>query len=271
MPNESNDIDVNWTHLNTSANAGVVVNPQTQMVGPSYYIGPQASNYGMGQGYATFAYDAVRIEAGHIFCPECSFQFRPFGGVEVANINNSQTGNFSNATGAQVDNGGLNFLSSTVTSKYIGVGPRAGIQTSYDWNDVQLISKFGAGLLIGTQQSNFGMMTTCTVGCPAERTLGPLVGNVQSWTAPSNTQVVPTVDTKLAAAYAFAPTSYGQFKVELGYQAALYFNVNNQYHLTNVPPQLQTSAPSGVYLATGDRTQNNFFVQGPYISGKWAY
>ena len=159
MPNEANDLDVNWTHLNTSANAGTAVNPTTQMIGPSFYIGPQASNYGMGQGYATFAYDAVKIEAGHTFCPECDFQFRPFGGVEFANINNSITGNFSNATGAEVNNGGLNFLSNTVTSKYIGVGPRAGIQATYNWNDVQLISKFGAGALIGTQQSNFGIMT----------------------------------------------------------------------------------------------------------------
>lgn len=271
MPNEANDLDVNWTHLNTSANAGIAVNPITQFVGPSFYVGPPGSNYGSGQGYATFAYDAVRIEGGHTFCPECDFQFRPFAGVEFANINNSITGNFSNATGAEVNSGGLNYLSSTVTSKYIGAGPRAGIQTTYNWNDIQLTSKFGAGALIGTQQSNFGIMTTCTVGCPAERTLGPLVGNIQSWNTPGNTQVVPTVDTKLAAAYAFAPTSYGQFKVELGYQAALYFNVSTQYHLTNVPPQLQTSAPSGIYLATGDRTQNNFFVQGPYISGKWAY
>ena len=273
MPNESNDVDVNWTHLNSSANAGVGVNPATQFVAPSYYAGPQGSSYGFAQGYAAFAYDSVRIEGGHTFCADCSFQFRPFGGVEYASINNTISGVFSNAAGAELHNDGLNFHSNISSSKFNGIGPRAGINTTYNWNDFQLISKFGAGLLIGTQQNNFSTMTTCTNGCGgAPNSSGvTIAGNVQNWTSPSNTQVIPTVDTKLAIAHAFAPTSYGQFKVEAGYQAAVYFNANTQNQLSNVLPQLDTFAPTGIYLATANHTQNNFFVQGPYISGKWAY
>jgi hypothetical protein len=275
MPNEYNDVDVNWTHLNTATTNSYTVNPLTQMTGPSYYIGPQAANYGMGKGDATFAYDAVRIEGGHTFCPECTFNFRPFGGVEFASINNSQTGTFSNAAGAQIHNGGLNLTSNTVSSNFVGIGPRAGLNTTYNWNDVQLISKFGGGLLIGTQHNNFQSMTTCSDGCTGAGITNPqsiaLVGNYQTWTQPSSTKVMPTIDTKLAAAYSFAPTSYGQFKIEAGYQAALYFNANTQYELSNVIPAANISAPSGIYLATGSHTQNNFFVQGPYVSGKWAY
>lgn len=275
MPNESNDVSVDWTHLNTSKNTSYTVNPINQMTGPSYYIGPQAANYGMGLGGATFSYDAVNIEGGHTFCPECAFQFRPFAGVEFVDINNSQSGAFSNAAGAQVHTNGPNSTSNRVTSKFTGIGPRGGASATYNWGDIQFIGKFGGGLLIGTQQSNFEAITTCTDGCTGAGITTPtsyaIVGNYQTWTSPSSTKVVPTIDTKLAAAYSFAPTSYGQFKIEAGYQAAVYFNVANQYHLTNVVPAANGSAPTGIYLATGSRTQNNFFVQGPYLSGKWAY
>ena len=170
-------------------------------------------------------------------------------------------------------NNGLNMHSNISSSTFNGIGPRAGINTIYNWNDFQLISKLGAGLLIGTQHNNFSTLTTCTNGCggPPDTSTSAIVGNVQNWTSPSNTQVIPTVDTKLAIAHAFSPTKYGQFKLELGYQAALYFNANTQNQLSNVLPSLNPFAPTGIYLATAEHVQNNFFVQGPYISGKWAY
>ena len=273
MPNDTNDLDINWTHLNSSSTANKNVIPATQFVAPTYYAGPQGSSYGSAKGYAQFSYDSVHIEAGHTFCVGCSFQFRPFGGLEYASINNSLSGTFSNVGGAELHNNGLNMHSNISSSTFNGIGPRAGINTIYNWNDFQLISKLGAGLLIGTQHNNFSTLTTCTNGCggPPDNSTSAIVGNVQNWTSPSNTQVIPTVDTKLAIAHAFSPTKYGQFKLELGYQAALYFNANTQNQLSNVLPSLNVFAPTGIYLATAEHVQNNFFVQGPYISGKWAY
>jgi len=273
MPNQSNDVDVNWTHLNSSTIANKSVIPATQFVAPTYFAGPQGSSYGSAKGYGSFSYDSIHIEVGHTFCAECSFQFRPFGGVEYASINNNLSGTFSNVGGAELHNNGLNMHSNISSSIFNGIGPRAGIKTAYNWSDFQLISKLGAGLLVGTQHNNFSTVTTCTNGCggaPDSSTIG-IVGNVQNWNAPSTTQVVPTVDTKLAVAHAFTPTNYGQFKLELGYQATVYFNANTQNELTNVLPNLNTFATTGIYLATASHTQNNFFVQGPYISGKWAY
>ena len=43
MPNESNDIELNWTHLNTTTNASFSAAP-TQMVGPPYLIGPESAH-----------------------------------------------------------------------------------------------------------------------------------------------------------------------------------------------------------------------------------
>ena len=283
MPSKSNDVDVNWTHLNTTSTASVGINPHEQMIGPTWLIGPTASNYGSGYGKGTFTYDAVNLEAGHTFCADCSFSFRPFGGVEFANLSQSLTGEFSNALGAQNHNKGLNWMSNTTSSGFTGAGPRIGLGGQYNWHDFEFIGKLGAGLLVGVQQSQWNLLTTCTDGCPSQLTYdksndrllsssgGQIIGNSQAYTTPNTTQVIPTLDAKLATAYAFAPTSQGQFKVELGWRAATYFNTVSQYTVTNVVPAFSLDTPTGIYLASGQHSLNNFTVQGPYITGKWAY
>ena len=40
MPGEADDIELNWTHLNNTANGAFSAAP-TQMVGPPYLIGPE--------------------------------------------------------------------------------------------------------------------------------------------------------------------------------------------------------------------------------------
>ena len=73
MPNESNDIELNWTHLNTTTNGSFSGGP-TQMVGPPYLIGPEAALYKIANGNVQFAYDSINFDGGHTFCAECSFQ-----------------------------------------------------------------------------------------------------------------------------------------------------------------------------------------------------
>ena len=48
MPSESDDIELNWTHLNNTANGSFSAGP-TQMVGPPYLIGPESALYQIGQ------------------------------------------------------------------------------------------------------------------------------------------------------------------------------------------------------------------------------
>jgi hypothetical protein len=76
-------------------------------------------------------------------------------------------------------------------------------------------------------------------------------------TSPNATQVVPSFESKIGTTYARAPNSYGQFKIEVGYQAAIYMNAVNQYALSQVavPP---APASVGVFLATAEHLQNNF-------------
>ena len=252
MPSESNDIQLNWTHLDSSTSGSFSAGP-TQMVGPPYLIGPESALYKHADGSVQSSYDAVNLDGGHTFCVECSFQLRAFGGVEFARIGQNLSGSFQSPDGTAS-------TGYTTHSLFTGAGPRLGVTGQYDLGNFRLIGEVAAAALIGTAQSRIDFATNSP-------TVGP---NNQALTSPNATQLVPSIDARLATAYTFPPTSYGLFKIELGYQAAVYFNAVSQYALTNVPTML-TLPPVGIYLATEQHLQSNFTTQGPYLTGNWAF
>jgi hypothetical protein len=252
MPDPSNDIELNWTHLYSTTN-GSFSATGSQMVGPPYLIGPESGMYSLANGNVSFAYDSVKFDGGHTFCADCPFQLRVFGGVEAARIGQNLTGSFQSSDGA-ASNG------YTTNSLFTGAGPRLGLKGQYDLNSVQFIGEFAAAGLIGTSQSRINITTTSPT----------LTGNSQYLSSPNATQVIPSVDAKLATAYNFPTTSYGQFRIELGWQASVYFNAVSQYSLTQVPTAI-ILPPVGIFLATEQHMQSNFTDQGPYLMGSWAF
>jgi hypothetical protein len=76
MANESNDIELNWMHLNNTT-SGSFSATGTQMVGPPYLIGPESALYKIANGNVHFNYDSINFDGGHTFCAECSFQSAP--------------------------------------------------------------------------------------------------------------------------------------------------------------------------------------------------
>ena len=249
---DANDIHLNWTHLRANTSDSFVGSP-TQMVGPPFLIGPESGLYKIGSGTVKHSYDAVNLDAGHTFCVECSFQFRTFGGVEVARIGQNLNGLFQSRDGSASS-------ANTVNSLFTGAGPRLGIQGQYSLGDFQLIGEVAAAALIGSAQSLIDFTT-----------ISPAFGiNNQSLTSPNATRVVPSIDARLATAYAFAPNAYGMFKVEAGYKVAVYFDALNQYELTNVPTSL-TLPPIGIYLATQQHLTSNFTNHGPYVTARWSF
>jgi hypothetical protein len=207
--------------------------------------------YSIGHGAVQSAYDAVDLNEGHTFCAECPFQLRAFGGVEFARIGQNLSGLFQSADATAASG-------YTTNSLFTGAGPRLGLKGQYTLGDFQFIGELAGVGLIGTSQSHVDFTT-----------VSPAVGvNNQSLTSPNTTQVVPSVDARLAAAYSFPPTNYGLFKIELGYKAAVYFNAISQYSLTQVSTTLP---PVGVFLATEQHSQSNFTDQGPYLTGSWLF
>jgi hypothetical protein len=252
VTNESNDIELNWTHLRSTANASVVAAP-TQMIGPPYSIGPEAGLYKLGFGTVQSSYDAVNVDAGHTFCAECFFQLRAFGGLEVARIGQNLTGMFQSPDGSAAS-------ANTTNSLFTGAGPRMGVKGQYALGDFQFIGEVAGAALIGTSKSSINFSTT-----------SPLVGvNNQALTSPDATRVIPSIDARLTTAYTFPAGNYGLFRVEAGYRAAVYFDVINQYALTQVPTSLMLP-PIGVFLGTQEHLQSSFTDQGPYLKASWLF
>jgi hypothetical protein len=253
-PNALNDIELSWTHQNGTTNGSFSASP-SQMAGPPYLIGPEANDYKSGQGTVQFAYDSVKLDGGHSFCAGCAFQLRVFGGVEFARISQNLSGTF-------LDPDGSASMAYATPSLFTGAGPRLGVKGQYALGDFQFIGEVAGAGLIGTSQAriNFSTLSPALVG-----------PNNQSLTSPNATQVVPSIDARLATAYAFPASTYGQFKIELGYQAAVYFNAINQYSLTSVPVNVPMIPPVGMFLATAQHLQTNFTDQGPYLTGSWSF
>lgn len=252
MPSESNDIQLTWTHLNNTANDSFFASP-TEMAGPPYLIGPESALYKNGYGTVKTRFDAVNLDVGHTFCVECSFQMRAFGGVAVARIGQNLSGLFESTNGAASSG-------YTVNSVFTGAGPRLGIKGQYGIGDFQFIGEVAAAALIGSAQSRIDFTT-----------LSPAFGlSSQYLASPNATRVVPSIDARLATAYTFAPSSYGLFKVEAGYKAAVYFDAVNAYAVTQVPTSL-TLPPVGIYLATQQHLLSNFTNHGPYVTASWAF
>jgi hypothetical protein len=145
-------------------------------------------------------------------------------------------------------------------SLFTGAGPRLGMKGQYAFGNLQFIGEIAGAALIGTTQSRINFTT-----------ISPSVGlNNQSLTSPNATQVIPSIDARLASAYSFPPSNDGQFKIEVGYRTAVYFNAVSQYSLTQVPTSLMLP-PVGVFLATAQHLQSNFTEQGPYLTASWLF
>ena len=182
---------------------------------------------------------------------------RAFGGVEFARINQELTGTFQSLDG-------LTSASNTNNSLFTGAGPRLGMRGQNVLSNYQFFGEMAVAELVGTAQSSINFSATSTAAP------GLAQPNLQALTSPNKTQVVPSLDAKLGAAYAFPPSNFGQFKIELGYQAAVFMNAVNHYALTqvSVPP---APASVGVFLATVQHLQSNFTTQGPYVTAGWSF
>jgi len=258
IPTASDEIALDWTYLRATDSASVTAN-SSQFVGPPYSIGPPAGvafTAGSANGSLQSQYDTVNLTAGHTFCAGCPFALQAFGGVQYARLGETLTGNFQNSANST-------YHSYVSSSLFSGAGPRFGIKGLYNVGNMQVFGQAGATALIGTSQNNINF----TTASPLLADLG-ITTNYQSLKSPNATQVVPGFDAKVGTAYTFPYSAYGAFKVELGYQVAVYFDAVSHFALSNVAA---SPLSGGVYLATEQQLKSNLTVQGPYLQGSWLF
>lgn len=253
-----NDCEVTWTHLESSAHDSLRADP-LQFVGPSYEIGPDANVFQRAQGSVDFGYDAVNLDAGHQMNVGGCVQVRLFGGLQYARIREKLEASFASDDDQTTS-------SNTTDSLFNGVGPRIGVRAQRGSGGFQILGELAGAALVGTMESRIDFTATS----PSQSGLSVPPNNPQSLTSPNATQVVPALDTKLGASYALPCGRCGLFKIEGGYQAAVYVNAVNEYSLTEVVTPTNTQSV-GVFLRTAEHLQSDFTVHGPYLTASWLF
>lgn len=257
FPDCGNDVQLTWTHLDTSDNASVVADVN-QFVGPPDEIGPDAGAFLIAEASAQFEYDSVNVDIGQRFHSGGPIQVRVFGGLQFARLGEDLTASFRSIDGT-IANGYTN------RSLFTGVGPRLGMKVQTVGRHVDLLGEIAVAVLVGTLKSRIDFTSLS----PELAGLGITPPNTQSLTSPNATFVIPSIDSHLGTGYT-ADTGYGVFRVEAGYQLAVYVNAIHQYSLSEVvtPPVDQSV---GVFLRTQTPLQSNFAVHGPYLTASWLY
>jgi hypothetical protein len=264
------NVQLDWTHLNARDTALAHTNmplaleqlsgpSSIQALGPPFLIGPPVP-YSSAVAVAHFGYDSVNLQAELLLNVGCHVQVRTFAGLQGTSISESLSTSFRSVDGA------LGFNDSS-KSEFTGVGPRLGMELHYCTGNLELLGGIAGATLIGQRQSHMDFYAVSPLN-----TASGLTPNVQTLTSPNMTQVIPCIDAKLAASYTIPLGNFGILKCEAGYQATVYFNVINQYSLTEVENTLVADQPktpettgSAVFLRTAAEIQSNFMVHGPFI------
>lgn len=257
LNNPSNDIQTSWTHLNTDETATVTAQPN-QFVGPDYEIGPDASNYKIAFGKAHYAFDAINLDVGHTMQSSGSYDIRVFGGLQMARISQELTGTYASLDGSW-------YRSNRTDSLFTGLGPRLGMKAQCHAGDFDFMGEVAGSAIVGRMESRVDYQSI-SPNMPG----GVPPMNPQYLSSPDQTQVVPSLDTKIGVGYTFETSNKGIFRVDAGYMAAVYVNAVSSYRVSDVDLPGNTQG-IGLFLRTADHAYSNFAVHGPFASASWMY
>src|SRR5262249_6011 len=136
FPDSGNDVQVNWTHFNHSDDATAV----------------QSNVRGHNVTYHTdvnFKFNAVDLDVGQFVNIGTRLQTRLFMGLRGAELNMDRTRTKT------VDNKPNAPILKVSSSKFSGIGPRIGIDTSYHVGErFGIVGHFATALLVGKVDSN---------------------------------------------------------------------------------------------------------------------
>jgi len=155
-----------------------------------------------------------------------------------------------------------------INSKFMGLGPRLGVDSSYFiTNHFAIIAGIAGDLLAGKvdYSTNFTSWTAYT-------------GDLNHNTTPANTsmanenqyRIVPELDAKLAVRYQVAfENSKSELTLQAGYLYAVYLNaIQEVLPSTLVPGSWEAGS---VAIINQTQQQSNIDLRGPFISASWKF
>ncbi len=248
-----NDIQLHWTHLNSSDSASVSAGPDGQFVAPFYETGPRGGTIQQARGKVDFRYDVVDLDVGQFVNFGNHTLIRFFAGLSGARIKQNLISTFSD-----------NFIPFSVRSnnfsQYTGFGPRFGINAKYDLcYGFGVVGQVSGSVLIGNMIARTRYNSSSSIG----EALFGITNNKQAIGSDNTQQVVPGADVKLGVNYTYPFCKDSAVTIEGGYKASMYVNAIQEYNPVIVVAPIQTGT---VFVATMGKSKSNFSVNGPYLN-----
>ncbi|CAM2731204.1 Lpg1974 family pore-forming outer membrane protein [Legionella worsleiensis] len=257
------DVQLNWSHLESRDQDGVIVNPTSQWVSPFSQTGTPPTTTGQITGVSllkkaeaqlNFNYDAINLDVGKFINFGSSLQTRLFTGISSVFIKEQLVSTFRGLS--------LPIFVFDNTSSYQGIGPRLGLSNDYEfYRGVHLVGQLAGSLLFGRMQPAQYQFT----GTSAELIAARIYVNREGLANPTVDQMVTAVDAKLGLSYLYQYDQKADITFEAGYMGALYINPLASYETnTNVIPIDSGSLST----SSAKHTQSNFSAGGPYLTVK---
>lgn len=253
------DINLDWTHLNSTSTASVATPNANFFLGPDYEIGPAGLTIRNGTGNAQFKYDVINLDAAQYVNFGHYVQVRFFGGLSTAFLREQVNATYSGNVVTGAFQGPFSTMQS-VTANFTGAGPRFGVETNFITDSgFGIFGEAAASALIGESYSKTNYTSS-------SQELFAIYGqtlNNQYIKDQNVTQVIPGFDAKLGLSYRRRIHQQGPLlTLKGGYQTAVYVNAISQYTPGTLVTPLQTG---GIFVATMNHTLSNYSVQGPFV------
>ncbi len=259
FPNSGNDVQLNWTHFDNSYSNGVSAGTTGSIVSP-VFSNDNFAPFTTANAQVKFNYNAVDLDVGQYVNMGTRLQTRLFGGLRFAQLEQNFSANYS-GTEADEFSADTSTMSGTINSKFTGVGPRMGIDSTYHIvNGFGVVGQVAVSALVGRVKSNASQVTNNT------STYDGINTNIRNTNIGSNnvTRVVPGVDGKLGLDYSMPFKNGSMFNIEAGYQVSYYANVFDSFAASSAGSVENIAAPYS--NSTFNRVSNSFGLSGPYLS-----
>lgn len=256
-------INLDWLYLNTS-DSDAASTGGTASIEPPYYFGPLGQVLGnTANSTAQFDVNNINLTLSHLFNVGDHFQFKPFAGLGVADLEEDITSNYTGekTPAANTDPNAPYSITSYNTSQFIGAGPRLGLNTTYLFtNYFGLVAEVAGSVLAGSVQTDTNFNSSLNHATPNYTTLADQ----------TQTRIVPEVDAKLGLTYTIPfRTNKSSLNIQTGYMVTAYINGITQVVPTALVPDAFSNGT--VAVETEGQNESDLDLNGPYLQIAYTF
>jgi hypothetical protein len=242
FPGSSRDISASYTYLNQDGSDSVT--DPDDVLGVTNFINNGGQPFNTAKGDVDQTLNAATLTFGQLLTVGDRLSLHPFGGVQFADIDNTDNAYYYGNSDAVPPTTGLTG-SYKQESDFEGAGPRAGIDASVHLgSDFSIIGTFAGALLVGNMDSQFAFYNGAVPSA--------FGGTVLSFKNDSYTALVPELDAKIALDYMYAFNPKTSMNIQVGYEVVNYFNAESN----NILDAFNSNSVS---------TTSDFNYNGPYL------